>query len=441
MSRLMRRATSREELPKENGNGAAGAEDSASIKSKSSFKRLSLKVPKFGGGSRGSGSASPKGGDDSRSASDVGEELSNGNAANGHHDEDVARVAAAGDGARRRREVSNQSTGSEKSPRQVQQEQQVPSIPAQYQRPPKSPQRGRRPELSEEEPQAEQQQQGYFGRAAGVLAGGAAAVTGVVGAAASAVVGNGGAEEQQQGANNNGGRRRAQVEDSDDEDEFHDADLSHISERSEESEAVGHRQHKHQPSREEVNAQRLRADEEEHGGAQQTSSGVRHRGQSAPPHALPPHHDDDASVSTYSRNSSRAPQESDQATTTAASRNSMAPSTTGTRKYAGSVSSAAGTVTTVGDAGRMKKETPEYVRQKAATVAKLKFDDCKQDEDDMKKDIEEARRALNLFLNSKMLEAEDIVKKYADRKLYYALGAALIAVIKGFMVSFMPPSI
>jgi PleD family two-component response regulator len=74
------------------------------------------------------------------------------------------------------------------------------------------------------------------------------------------------------------------------------------------------------------------------------------------------------------------------------------------------------------------------VREKAARVAKLTFDDVKMDADEMERDIKEARRALNLFLNSRMLEAEEIMKKYSDRKLYYALGDALIAVIKGFMV-------
>ncbi|UZJ52370.1 hypothetical protein CBS101457_001690 [Exobasidium rhododendri] len=82
---------------------------------------------------------------------------------------------------------------------------------------------------------------------------------------------------------------------------------------------------------------------------------------------------------------------------------------------------------------KAKKETPLLVREKAARVAKLTYDDVKLEEDEMRADIKVARGALHLFLNSRMFEAEEIVAQHSDRKLYYALGDALIAVIKGFM--------
>ena len=193
-------------------------------------------------------------------------------------------------------------------------------------------------------------------------------------------------------------------EEEEDEEDFHDAnELSNISEGTEEEDHA--RKHTHPPAtKQQLEAQRLRADQEAHGAT------GRHRGLSAPPFAHPPaaHDEEDTTINTTSP------------------RNSM--HSTNTAGVASSITTAQNP-----DA-QMTRETPEYVREKAAAVAKLRFDDCKQTPEALVEDIGVARHALNLFLNSKMLEAEHIVKKYADQRLYYALGAALIAVIKGFMV-------
>lgn len=88
--------------------------------------------------------------------------------------------------------------------------------------------------------------------------------------------------------------------------------------------------------------------------------------------------------------------------------------------------------TTVNDT-RARSDTSQAVRDKAARVAKLTANDVKITPQQLRDDIEVARHALNLFLNSRMIEAERIIEEYADSRLYYALGYALIATIKGFM--------
>ncbi|SPO24760.1 uncharacterized protein UTRI_01732_B [Ustilago trichophora] len=82
---------------------------------------------------------------------------------------------------------------------------------------------------------------------------------------------------------------------------------------------------------------------------------------------------------------------------------------------------------------RARTDTTAAVQAKAARVAKLTASDVRITPAELRQDIEVARNALNLFLNSRMIEAERIIEEYADRRLYYALGYALIATIKGFM--------
>ncbi len=82
---------------------------------------------------------------------------------------------------------------------------------------------------------------------------------------------------------------------------------------------------------------------------------------------------------------------------------------------------------------RARSETSQAVKDKAARVAKLTAADVASDAKQLHEDIAMAHKALNLFLNSRMIEAERIVEEYADSRLYYALGYALIATIKGFM--------
>lgn len=114
--------------------------------------------------------------------------------------------------------------------------------------------------------------------------------------------------------------------------------------------------------------------------------------------------------------------------------------TAGARRRAGSTSAAAATATSSADDpnatpsdAKAKRDVPADVREKAATVSRLTTDDVLQSTDSMRSDIEAAHGALHLFLNSRMLEAEEIIKEHADRRMYYALGYALIATMKGFM--------
>ncbi|SPO23054.1 uncharacterized protein UTRI_01732 [Ustilago trichophora] len=82
---------------------------------------------------------------------------------------------------------------------------------------------------------------------------------------------------------------------------------------------------------------------------------------------------------------------------------------------------------------RARTDTTAAVQAKAARVAKLTASDVRITPTELRQDIEVARKALDLFLNSRMIEAERIIQEYADSRLYYALGYALIATIKGFM--------
>ncbi len=81
---------------------------------------------------------------------------------------------------------------------------------------------------------------------------------------------------------------------------------------------------------------------------------------------------------------------------------------------------------------RARSDVTQAVKDKAARVAKLTAADVASDSKQLHEDIAMAHKALNLFLNSRMIEAERIVEEYADSRLYYALGYALIATIKGF---------
>ncbi|KDN52642.1 hypothetical protein K437DRAFT_174585 [Tilletiaria anomala UBC 951] len=481
ISRLLRRKTSRDDakasmppMPKNgsaNGNGnsytnrtsstrngSMPVDDAASIKSKSSFRRISLKLPKFGGGAA---AAAGRRSSSYTGSENIGHAAANASAnvnANGQlqppqshpqqqHQSGSAHVPpipakyaqqarssphlAQGDPAERGEGqaeweppaatfVRTAAPGTDTSAyadelddgigRAVAAVNGSVARSSTIERPPRSPDRVPKPNFIQgAQPAAAPaatSSKSSRGDADDEQSGGyreyIATTVGTISSGTSHLVGFGGDDDETDG-----------------EDEFHDAnDLSHISERSEDDETATpeqqqHRSHAHAPSHAEQEAQRLAADEEAHDAAAGLYPGRhRHRGQSAPPHAVPP----------------RTPDLNDGGSTPvpACPRASISSGTAGGgRDRVTSISSRS--------EGRMKKETPEYVRTKAAAVAKLRVDDVQQSADELREDVEQARRALHLFLNSKMLEAEEIVKRYADRKLYYALGAALIAVIKGFM--------
>lgn len=136
----------------------------------------------------------------------------------------------------------------------------------------------------------------------------------------------------------------------------------------------------------------------------------------------------------------QSPDETTEQSSTAAARTpSKLKGTSGAKRRAGSTpigggddDDGTGASSTPQDA-KAKKELPAEVREKAARVQQLTFDDVQQSAGEMEKDIEVARGALHLFLNSRMIEAEEIIKEHADRRMYYALGYGLIATMKGFM--------
>ncbi|EPQ25627.1 uncharacterized protein PFL1_06807 [Pseudozyma flocculosa PF-1] len=103
-------------------------------------------------------------------------------------------------------------------------------------------------------------------------------------------------------------------------------------------------------------------------------------------------------------------------------------------RRAGAATATAGAeqVMTPADA-KANGDIPRHVRDKAARVAQLGVNDVKLTAEELRGDVEVARKALHLFLNSRMIEAEEIVAEHADTRLYYALGYAIIATIKGFM--------
>lgn len=249
-------------------------------------------------------------------------------------------------------------------------------------------------------PDSSGQQQGYLGGAVAAVAGVGAAAGGAAAALANKVTGQAPANGQAQSQTSP--RDDGYDEDTDEED-FHDAEpeLEGIPEDADEADH-------HPPSSEAKN-----------------QSNRRHRGLSEGEGVAL-----GAGASRSKMPGSKASKGSESIRSNSTSHDSDAMQG---KRRSGSTPAAAGDSVSTPNDSKAKKETPMYVREKAARVAKLTFDDVKMSESDMRDDIKVARGALHLFLNSRMFEAEEIIAKHSDRKLYYALGDALIAVIKGFM--------
>ncbi|MCO5565320.1 hypothetical protein L7F22_018993 [Adiantum nelumboides] len=322
----------------------------------------------------------------------------------------------------------------------------VPAVPEQHSRPsvlsngdgrtassglirdssiPKHPhQKGEQNGHTEEE--GEESSKGVLGGAVAAITGAGAAAGGAAAAIASKVTGNGQHREEDE-------------DDYSSQDEFHDADLGDIEEHDEEEDQSTEHHQIQQQSRPSASQR-----EASH---QSNSSRHRHRGLSegegmalggaGAGAALATANHNKSKDSSYGAKRSSSPDQtlSSNRASSIKSNSSRAPSqlrgTSGAKRRSGSVPSGNDTQTPT-DA-KARNETPFYVREKSARVRKLTYDDVVMTEEEMFADIKEARKALNLFLNSRMLEAEEMIAKYADQKLYYALGDALIAVIKGFM--------
>ncbi|KAI5480893.1 outer membrane protein, IML2, mitochondrial/Tetratricopeptide repeat protein 39 [Pseudohyphozyma bogoriensis] len=70
-------------------------------------------------------------------------------------------------------------------------------------------------------------------------------------------------------------------------------------------------------------------------------------------------------------------------------------------------------------------------------LSSLTFDDVKLTDDELKGDIDSIFVALHLFMNSRMVEAEEICMSASDHRLYYSVGFALIQSIKS-LATFEP---
>ncbi|KAM0755093.1 hypothetical protein T439DRAFT_309959 [Meredithblackwellia eburnea MCA 4105] len=84
------------------------------------------------------------------------------------------------------------------------------------------------------------------------------------------------------------------------------------------------------------------------------------------------------------------------------------------------------------------RESPANARPAAnKALNQLTFEDVKLSEQDLREDIGVVWKAMHLFLNSRMIEAEDICTSAADHRLYYSVGYALIQTIKS-LATFEP---
>ena len=72
-------------------------------------------------------------------------------------------------------------------------------------------------------------------------------------------------------------------------------------------------------------------------------------------------------------------------------------------------------------------------KERSARMSKLTSSDVFQSTDEMFEDISVVRRALHLFLNSRMTEAYEMIEPHSERRLYYAVGFALLSSIKAIM--------
>lgn len=83
--------------------------------------------------------------------------------------------------------------------------------------------------------------------------------------------------------------------------------------------------------------------------------------------------------------------------------------------------------------GAAKGHGAHRPRKAGKPMKNLTFDDVKLTEDELRGDITEIWEAMHLFMNSRMIEAEDICLRAADHRLYFSVGYTLIQCIKSLM--------
>lgn len=72
-------------------------------------------------------------------------------------------------------------------------------------------------------------------------------------------------------------------------------------------------------------------------------------------------------------------------------------------------------------------------KDRADRISKLKTSDVMITTEELRDDIALARRAMHLFLNSRMHEAYELVTVHSEKRLYYAVAYALLSTIKAIM--------
>ncbi|CAO1636996.1 unnamed protein product [Sympodiomycopsis kandeliae] len=266
--------------------------------------------------------------------------------------------------------------------------------------------------------ETEEASDSYLGAATAAIAGAGAAVGGTAVAVVNKVTGR---AAQDDGYNSES--------DESDDDVFHDAELANISEGEEEEEEQESRSRSHQRK---VSTGSHKKSNGRAAAAEESRSAYHTAGRSRGVSEASGTDSVQASSGALAIQRTESPESGNG---TAPKTPSKLKGTSGAKRRAGSTPIAAeedGTSTTPQDA-KAKKELPAEVREKAARVQQLTFDDVQQSSEEMYEDIKVARGALHLFLNSRMIEAEEIIKEHADRRMYYALGYCLIATMKGFM--------
>ena len=66
--------------------------------------------------------------------------------------------------------------------------------------------------------------------------------------------------------------------------------------------------------------------------------------------------------------------------------------------------------------------TPRKRTKKGKPMNQLKYDDVKLPDEDVREDIDAVWEAMHLFMNSRMIESEDICLSAADHRLYFSVG-------------------
>ena len=80
-----------------------------------------------------------------------------------------------------------------------------------------------------------------------------------------------------------------------------------------------------------------------------------------------------------------------------------------------------------------EQDQKQLTEARSNRISKLTVSDVYQTSQDMYDDLSMAREAVHLFMNSRMLEAYDMITPLSEKRMYYVLAYALFSTIKAFM--------